>query len=75
MLAPGYLADVNVIDLDALNCRAPDIVHDLPAGGRRLMQTADGYRYTVKRGAVTFEDGEHTGALPGGLVRGARPAP
>ena len=65
VLAPGYLGDVNVIDLDVLNCRAPVIVHDLPAGGRRLMQTADGYRYTVKSGAVTFEDGVHTGALPG----------
>jgi N-acyl-D-aspartate/D-glutamate deacylase len=75
VLAPGYLGDVNVIDLEALNCRAPVIVHDLPAGGRRLMQTADGYRYTVKSGSVTFADGLHTGELPGRLVRGARPAP
>jgi N-acyl-D-amino-acid deacylase len=75
VLAPGYVGDVNVIDLDVLNCRAPVIVHDLPAGGRRLMQTADGYRCTVKSGAVTFEDGTHTGALPGRLVRGSRPAP
>jgi N-acyl-D-aspartate/D-glutamate deacylase len=75
VLAPGYVGDVNVIELDALNCRAPVIVHDLPAGGRRLMQTADGYRYTVKSGAVTFEDGVHTGELPGRLLRGARAAP
>ena len=75
VLAPGYVADVNVIDLETLNCRAPVIVHDLPAGGRRLMQTADGYRYTVKSGSVTFADGVHTGELPGRLVRGARPAP
>ncbi len=75
LLAPGYLADLNVIDLDALACHPPTIVHDLPAGGRRLMQTAAGYRYTVKGGTVTFEDGTHTGALPGGLIRGTRPAP
>jgi N-acyl-D-aspartate/D-glutamate deacylase len=75
VLAPGYLADVNVIDFDALGCRPPHLVHDLPAGGRRLMQEATGYRATVKSGVVTFEDGEHTGALPGGLVRGTRAAP
>jgi N-acyl-D-aspartate/D-glutamate deacylase len=70
VLAPGYVADVNVIDFDALGCRAPHLVNDLPAGGRRLMQEATGYRYTVKSGTVTFEDGEHTGALPGALLRG-----
>ena len=69
---PGYLADLNVIDLEPLACHPPTIVHDLPAGGRRLMQTAAGYRATVKSGAVTFDDGEHTGELPGGLLRGAR---
>jgi N-acyl-D-aspartate/D-glutamate deacylase len=73
VVAPGYVADLNVIDLDALACHPPSIVHDLPAGGRRLMQTAAGYRATVKSGAVTFVDGEHTGELPGGLLRGARP--
>jgi N-acyl-D-aspartate/D-glutamate deacylase len=75
VLAPGYLADLNLIDLDRLACRPPRIVHDLPAGGRRLVQDADGYRATVKRGVVTFEDGEHTGALPGTLLRGSQPAP
>ena len=70
VVAPGHVADLNVIDLDALACHPPTIVHDLPAGGRRLMQTASGYRFTVKSGEVTFEDGEHTGALPGGLLRG-----
>jgi N-acyl-D-amino-acid deacylase len=50
-------------------------VHDLPAGGRRLMQTATGYRYTIKNGVVSFVDGEHTGSLLGSLIRGARPAP
>ena len=75
VVAPGYLADLNVIDLEALACHPPTIVHDLPAGGRRLMQTASGYRATVKSGAVTFVDGEHTGEVPGGLVRGTRPSP
>lgn len=75
VLAPGYLADLNVVDLEALACHPPTIVHDLPAGGRRLMQTAEGYRWTVKSGAVTFVDGEHTGELPGELLRGTRPTP
>ena len=70
LLRPGLLADVNVIDFDKLRCRAPHIVHDLPAGGRRLVQEADGYRCTVKRGTVTFENGKPTGELPGSLVRG-----
>lgn len=75
VVAPGYRADLNVIDLDALACHPPTIVHDLPAGGRRLMQTATGYRYTVKSGLVTFQDGEHTGELPGELLRGTRRRP
>jgi len=74
LLKPGLLADVNVIDFDRLRLYRPEAVYDLPAGGRRLVQRADGYRYTVKSGAVTFEDGEHTGALPGSLVRGGREA-
>ena len=73
VLAPGYVGDANVIDLNALECRIPHLVHDLPAGGRRLMQEARGYRATVKAGTVTFEDGVHTGELPGRLLRGARP--
>ncbi len=73
VVAPGYLADLNVVDLDELACHPPSIVHDLPAGGRRLMQTASGYRSTVKSGVVTFEHGEHTGELPGSLLRGTRP--
>ncbi len=75
VVAPGYLADLNVIDLGALACHPPRIVHDLPAGGRRLMQTAEGYRLTVKSGVVTFADGVHTGELPGSLLRGTRPSP
>jgi N-acyl-D-aspartate/D-glutamate deacylase len=73
ILAPGLLADVNVIDLDALALHPPAMVFDLPAGGRRLIQKATGYRTTVKSGAVIFEGGEPTGALPGRLIRGAQP--
>jgi N-acyl-D-aspartate/D-glutamate deacylase len=75
VVAPGYLADLNVIDLDRLECAPPEITADLPAGGRRLLQAATGYRWTVKRGEVTFEDGVHTGALPGTLLRGVRGRP
>ena len=73
-LKPGLLADLNVIDFEGLQLHRPEAVHDLPAGGRRLVQKAEGYRYTIKSGQVTFEDGRHTGALPGGLVRGGREA-
>jgi N-acyl-D-amino-acid deacylase len=75
VLAPGYLADVNVIDLDELACAPPRIVHDLPAGGRRLIQEARGYRWTIKSGVPTFSVGEHTGELPGALVRGQTVVP
>lgn len=70
VVAPGYVADLNVIDLDALGCAPPRIAHDLPAGGRRLVQDAHGYRWTIKGGVPTFVDGEHTGELPGALLRG-----
>jgi N-acyl-D-aspartate/D-glutamate deacylase len=70
ILAPGYKADVNVVDFDRLRLDPPTVAHDLPAGGRRLLQKAHGYRFTICSGEVTFEDGEHTGALPGRLVRG-----
>ena len=75
VLAPGHLGDVNVIDLDRLAAHRPHIVRDLPAGGRRLLQDASGYVATIKRGTTTFRNGEHTGDLPGHLVRGAQPAP
>jgi len=74
-LVPGMLADVNVIDADALALAAPEMVFDLPAQGRRLVQRVRGYRATVKRGTVTWEDGEPTRALPGRLVRGPQPPP
>jgi N-acyl-D-aspartate/D-glutamate deacylase len=75
LVAPGMLADLNVIDLEHLECAPPEIVTDLPAGGRRFLQAATGYRMTIKRGAVTFEDGVATGQLPGRLLRGVQPGP
>ena len=68
-LAPGLLADVNVIDHNRLRLHPPRMVHDLPAGGRRLLQDVDGYRATVKSGEVTFENGEWTGTRPGRILR------
>jgi N-acyl-D-aspartate/D-glutamate deacylase len=69
-LEPGKKADVNIIDYDALQLHAPEMVFDLPAKGRRLIQRVDGYRATVMSGTVTFENGEETGERPGRLVRG-----
>jgi N-acyl-D-amino-acid deacylase len=71
-LEVGKKADVNVIDLEALYLHAPEMIHDLPAGGRRLTQRVDGYRYTICGGEVTWQDGVPTGAMPGRLVRGRR---
>ena len=70
VLAPGYRADLNVVDFDRLTARRPEMVHDLPAGGRRLVQAADGYVATIVAGEVTYENGEAAGPLPGRLVRG-----
>ncbi len=70
LLAPGKLADVNVIDFERLSLHRPKAVFDLPAGGKRLVQQVDGYRHIIKRGVPIFADGAHTGALPGKLVRG-----
>ncbi|HEY2178258.1 MAG TPA: amidohydrolase family protein [Caulobacteraceae bacterium] len=75
LIAPGYRADLNVIDYEALTLHAPAVAYDLPAGGRRLIQKASGYVATVVGGAITYRGGEATGALPGRLVRGARAAP
>jgi N-acyl-D-aspartate/D-glutamate deacylase len=75
VLAPGYKADVNVIDFERLRVRAPVMTPDLPAGGNRLLQRAEGYVHTICSGVETYRDGEATGALPGRLVRGAQPAP
>jgi N-acyl-D-aspartate/D-glutamate deacylase len=75
LLVPGMKADVNVIDFERLHIHAPEMVYDLPADGRRLVQRIDGYKATIQSGVVTYEDGEPTGALPGRLVRGPQPAP
>ncbi len=74
VLAPGYLADLNVIALDELALAPPEIVQDLPAGGTRLLQQPRGYRWTVKSGVQTFANGEWTGRTPGRLLRGERVA-
>ncbi len=71
-LTPGLRADVNLIDFDGLRLYQPELVNDLPAGGRRFVQRVDGYRATLVAGVPIFEDGEHTGALPGRLVRAGR---
>jgi N-acyl-D-amino-acid deacylase len=68
-LAPGKIADVNVIDHAGLHLHPPRMVHDLPAGGRRLLQDVDGYLYTIKSGEVTFDHGAPTGARPGTVLR------
>ncbi|MEX2208225.1 MAG: amidohydrolase family protein [Myxococcota bacterium] len=75
MIRPGLRADLNVIDYDKLRLHAPQVAYDFPAGGRRLIQRADGYSVTLVAGQVTYRDGAATGALPGRLLRGARPAP
>jgi N-acyl-D-aspartate/D-glutamate deacylase len=75
LVAPGYLADVNVVDADRVASEAPQMVYDLPAGGRRLVQRARGYVATIKRGVVVREYDESTGERPGRLVRGPQPAP
>ena len=75
VLASGYRADLNVIDLDGLRLRRPEVHHDLPGGGRRLLQRAEGYRHTFVRGVETYADGVETGDLPGRLIRGPQAAP
>lgn len=74
VIAPGKRADLNVIDRDALSVSPPYFVNDLPSGAKRLLQRASGYVATLVAGVPTYRDGEHTGALPGKLVRGARSA-
>jgi N-acyl-D-aspartate/D-glutamate deacylase len=69
LIAPGMKADLNVIDFDALQLRVPEIVYDLPAGGKRMLQKVDGIAATIVNGKVTYRNGEPTGELPGRLVR------
>ena len=75
LIASGYKADINVIDFDRLRLHPPEIVGDLPSGGRRLIQRADGYDATIVNGQVTYRDGIPTGALSGRLIRGQQAAP
>lgn len=72
LVAAAHKADLNVIDYDALALQAPEVVYDLPAGGRRLIQRTVGYEATVVSGQPVYRNGESTGNLPGRLVRGAR---
>ncbi len=74
LLAPGHRADINIIDHEALRLHAPVMAFDLPAGGKRLLQRADGYRHTFVAGTEIMADGESTGATPGRLVRGPQSA-
>ena len=75
ILAPGYKADVNVIDHERLTIKKPVMRNDLPLGAKRLVQKAEGYVATIKAGQVTWCEGEPTQALPGKLIRGAQSAP
>jgi N-acyl-D-aspartate/D-glutamate deacylase len=75
LIKVGLRADLNVIDYDKLHLHAPQVAYDLPAGGRRLIQRADGYVATVVAGEITYRDGDATAALPGRLLRGAQNAP
>jgi N-acyl-D-aspartate/D-glutamate deacylase len=75
LLSPGLRADVNLIDFDGVEQLSPELVYDLPAGASRFIQRSRGYVATIAGGEVTFRDGEHTGALPGRLLRGARSDP
>ena len=75
LIRRGLRADLNVIDYERLHLHAPRVAYDLPAGGRRLLQRADGYVATLVAGQITYRDGEATDALPGRLVRGAQRAP
>jgi N-acyl-D-amino-acid deacylase len=72
LIAPGMKADINLIDYEGLSLRMPKMVYDLPAGGRRLIQKADGYVATICSGRVISEHGTPTGELPGVLLRGTR---
>jgi N-acyl-D-aspartate/D-glutamate deacylase len=71
----GAKADINVIDYDRLNVHAPEVVYDLPSGGRRLIQRTDGYVATLVSGKIVTREGQATGVLPGRLVRGPQAEP
>ena len=75
LLKPGYRADVNVIDFDHLKLGQAEMVNDLPAGGRRLLQRVTGYKITMCKGEIIVENDTPTDARPGTLVRGVQPSP
>ena len=68
---PGYRADINVIDFDALRIEVPEFVFDFPAGAGRWTQRSSGYDYTLVGGQILMENGRHTGSFPGEIIRGA----
>jgi N-acyl-D-aspartate/D-glutamate deacylase len=74
LIAPGMMADLNVIDMERLKLGKPWLAFDLPAGGKRLLQKADGYVATIKSGEVTFREGVMQGATPGIVIRGPQTA-
>ena len=75
LIAPGMKADINVVDFDGLTIHPPEMVYDLPAAAKRLIQHVDGYKLTICSGEIIFEDGIETGARPGKLVRGPQAVP
>jgi N-acyl-D-amino-acid deacylase len=75
LLREGYLADINVIDFENLRLPGPYRAFDFPTGGQRLLQQAEGYVATIKRGRITFRDGQHCGTFPGQVIRGSQPEP
>ena len=75
VIAPGYRADLNILDFDALRLQRPEVVHDLPAGGKRIVQRASGYHHTFVAGTEVLRHGAATGARPGRLLRGTQAGP
>ena len=75
VLAPGYLADINIIELDKIGMSKPWVANDLPAGGKRLLQSSTGYRATFKSGVQTIDNGSYLGETPGILIRGSKSSP
>jgi N-acyl-D-aspartate/D-glutamate deacylase len=75
LIAPGFRADINLIDIERIAVGRPEMVRDLPNGGARIGQQASGYVATLVAGEVTYRDGAPTGALPGRLIRGAQASP
>ena len=69
VISEGMKADINILDFDNLTLYSPELLYDLPAGGKRLVQKVDGYKYTIVSGSVTYKDGVSTGELPGRLIR------